>query len=319
MTTVLRTPEARFHQLPDFPWEPRYLVVQDARLGPLRMHYIDEGPQDAPVVLLLHGEPSWCYLYRHVMRGLLDRGLRCVAPDLIGFGRSDKPANRADYSYRAHVDWVSALVAALDLQRIVLVGQDWGGPIGLSVLAGMPERFAAVVAANTLLPNCQPPPLGVAGWPGPIIEQWVEATRDARDLPVSDIVAGVCMQPLSAAVRAAYDAPFPEPAFKAGPLVFPSLIPREEGMPGVKENREVWAFLEQWRQPFVTAFSDGDPATADWAEVFQARIPGARGRSHPVLRGAGHFLQEEQGPALAAVIGDLAGEIQGLKGRSQPG
>ena len=309
MTTVLCTPDHHFTGLPDFPWEPRYLQLADDRLGPLRMHYLDEGPRQGPLVLLLHGEPSWCFLYRHMIRELSARGLRCVAPDLIGFGRSDKPAQREYYSYAGHVAQMAALVTALDLRDIILVCQDWGGPIGLSVLAQMPERFQAVVAANTLLPNCEAAPRGVEPWPGAIVEQWVAATRVATDLPIADVIAGVCVAPLSAAVRAAYDAPFPTPAYKAAALEFPNLIPIREDMPGVAGNRRTWQLLEQWQKPFVTAFSDSDPATAAWADVFRQRIPGARGRSHPVIRDAGHFLQEEQGPALVAVVAEVASSL----------
>ncbi|MEQ8802205.1 haloalkane dehalogenase [Haliea sp.] len=309
MTTILRTPDYHFAGLPDFPWEPRYLQLEDERLGPLRMHYLDEGPRQGPVVLLLHGEPSWCFLYRHMIRELSARGLRCVAPDLIGFGRSDKPAQREYYSYAGHVAQMAALVTALDLRDIILVCQDWGGPIGLSVLAQLPERFQAVVAANTLLPNCEATPSGVEPWPGEIVEQWVAATRVATDLPIAEVVAGVCVAPLSDAVRAAYDAPFPTPAYKAAALEFPSLIPIREDMPGVAENRRTWRLLEQWQKPFVTAFSDSDPATAAWADVFRRRIPGARGHGHTVIRNAGHFLQEEQGPALAAVVAEVASSL----------
>jgi len=309
MTAILRTPDHRFTGLPDFPWTPRYLQLADRQLGSLRMHYLDEGPRAGPVVLLLHGEPSWCFLYRHMIRDLTGRGLRCVAPDLIGFGRSDKPAQRSDYSYAGHVAQMTELVEALNLRDIILVCQDWGGPIGLSVLARMPERFQAVVAANTLLPNCEGPPAGVASWPGEVIEQWVATTRSANDLPIGEVVAGVSVTPLSASVRAAYDAPFPTPAFKAAALEFPSLIPIHKDMPGVAENRQTWRLLEQWRKPFVTAFSDSDPATAAWADVFRQRIPGARGRSHPTIHRAGHFLQEEQGPALAAVVAEVASSL----------
>lgn len=315
MPQVLRTPDDCFDGLPDFPWTPRYHMLGHTRLGPLRMHYLDEAGDGAraaaaPVVLMLHGEPTWSFLYRHMIRDLTRRQLRCVAPDLIGFGRSDKPAARSDYSYLGHVDALAELVESLDLSRIILVCQDWGGPIGLSVLARMPQRFSAVVAANTLLPNCEPPPRGVDDWPGEIITQWVANTREATDLPVADIVSGVCVRPLSTAVHRGYDAPFPTPAHKAGPLVFPALIPVREDMPGVAENRATWAVLERWERPFVTAFSDSDPSTAAWADVFRRRIPGARGQYHPVIQGAGHFLQEEQGPALAAVVAELARRLQ---------
>lgn len=304
---VLRTPEEHFSRLPDFPWAPNYFTVQHPEHGALRLHYVEAGPADGPVVLMLHGEPTWSFLYRHMIRHLTGHGVRCIAPDLIGFGRSDKLARRGDYSYAAHVGWIADLVAGLDLRRITLVCQDWGGPIGLSVLARHPDRFRAVVAANTLLPNCEPPPAGVPDWPGDIVTQWVAATATAEDLPVGGTVAAVCVNPLPEAVVAAYDAPFPEPRYKAGPLEFPSLIPVRDDMPGTAENRATWRFLETWDRPFVTAFSDSDPSTAAWAEVFRRRIPGARGQSHPVIAGAGHFLQEEQGPALAEVVLQLLG------------
>lgn len=299
---VLRTPDQQFINLPDFPWTPNYLMVLHREHGPLRLHYLDVGPADGPVVLMLHGEPTWSFLYRHLIHALSAQGLRCIAPDLIGFGRSDKLARRRDYRYADHIGWITDLVSGLDLQNITLVCQDWGGPIGLSVLAREPARFAAVVAANTLLPNCEAPPNGIPDWPGDIVTQWVAATATAEDLAVGDTVAAVCVNPLPDAVRAAYDAPFPEPCYKAGPLEFPSLIPIREDMPGTAENRTTWRVLESWDRPFVTAFSDSDPSTTAWAEVFRRRIPGAHGQMHPVIAGAGHFLQEEQGVALAEVV-----------------
>lgn len=297
MRSVLRTPEHYFEHLPDFSFAPNYVTVDG-----LRMHYVDEGPKDGRIVLMLHGEPSWSYAYRHTIRALVDRGYRAVAPDHIGFGRSDKLAQRSDYSYRQFVDWMIEFVTALDLRDVVLVCQDWGGPIGLSTLAATPQRFAAVIAANTLLPNCEPPPAGVDGWPGELIEGWVAMTAQAEDLAVADIVAGVCVNPLSDAVKRAYDAPFPDASYKAAVLAFPSLIPRTSDMAGCRENRAVWRVLETWHKPFVTAFSDSDPSTSAWAEVFQRRVPGAQGVPHPVIAGAGHFVQEERGEALAEVV-----------------
>jgi haloalkane dehalogenase len=187
------------------------------------------------------------------------------------------------------------------------VCQDWGGPIGLSVLAQEPARFSAVLAANTLLPNCEPPPAGVADWPGELIANWVATAAAAEDLPVSGIIAAVCCNPPSAEVLTAYDAPFPDAAFKSGMLAFPGLIPIRPEMAGVEENRRVWRVLEQFRRPFVTAFSDADPTTAPWADVFRRRIPGAAGQPHTQIRNAGHFLQEEQGEALADVLVELLG------------
>jgi haloalkane dehalogenase len=309
MTAVLRTPDHHFSNLPDFPWAPNYQMVADKTHDQLRMHYLDVGPRDGRIVLMLHGEPSWCFLYRHMIHALSARGMRCIAPDLIGFGRSDKPTARSDYSYVGHVAQVGELLRALDIQSAVLVCQDWGGPIGLSLLAEMPERFSAVVAANTLLPGCEPPPNGVEPWPGEIVEQWVAATRDAEDLDIAGVIGAVSCTPLSPAVLAAYDAPFPDARYKAGALVFPSLIPTDIDMAGAAENRRTWTFLSRWQKPFVTAFSDSDPATAAWAPVFQRRIPGAQGREHPVIPGAGHFLQEEQGAALAAVVADTVNAL----------
>ena len=302
---VLRTAASRFAGLPDFAFAPRYLEVADARHGSLRMAAIDEGPRDAPVALLLHGEPSWSFLYRHMIPPITAAGFRAVAPDFIGFGRSDKLAARTDYSYDRFVGWLDAFVRGLDLRRVTLVCQDWGGPIGLRVLAGDPGRFTAVLAANTLLPNCEPPPRGVPEWPGRIIADWIATANAATDLPVSGVIAAVCRTPPPAAVLAGYDAPFPDAASKSAVLAFPGLIPTRTEMPGIAENRGTWEVLERFERPFVTAYSDSDPTTAPWAEVFQRRVPGARHCEHPVIRGAGHFLQEEQGAALAAVLVSL--------------
>jgi haloalkane dehalogenase len=298
---ILRTDEARFAGL-DFPFAPHYVQLRDGRFGALRMAAIDEGPRAAPVALLLHGEPTWSYLYRHIIPKVTAAGFRAVAPDFIGFGRSDKLASRADYTYNAFVGWLREFVETLDLTRITLVCQDWGGPIGLRVLSELPQRFAAVLAANTLLPNCEAPPRGIDDWPGETIEHWAAYAASADDLPVSGIVGGVSRRPLSEIAQRAYDAPFPDASYKAAALAFPPLIPIREDMPGITENRRVWEFLETFERPFVTAFSDGDPTTAPWAEVFRRRVPGAAGQAHPVIAGAAHFLQEDAGEALAEVL-----------------
>jgi haloalkane dehalogenase len=308
MTTavaVLRTDEGRFAGLEEFPFAPRYVALTDARFGALRMAAIDEGPRDAPVALLLHGEPTWSYLYRKIIPRVTQAGFRAVAPDFIGFGRSDKLANRSDYSYDAFVTWLRDFVGTLDLTRVTLVCQDWGGPIGLRVLSEQPERFAAVLAANTILPNCEAPPRGIPDWPGTLIENWVATAAAASDLPVSSIIAAVCRRSPTAQVLRAYDAPFPDASYKSGVLAFPGLIPMRADMPGIEENRRAWAVLERFEKPFVTAFSDADPTTAPWGEVFRRRVPGAAGRAHPTIRDAGHFLQEERGEALAEVLVEL--------------
>ena len=299
---VLRTPDERFADLPDYPFAPHYAEIPDARFGALRMHFVDEGPRDAPVALMLHGEPTWSFLYRKMIPLVVAAGYRAVAPDMIGFGRSDKPATRADYTYQGLVDWLKAFVQIEDLTRITLVCQDWGGPIGLRTLSEMPERFDAVLAANTLLPTCEPPPRGVAGWPGKQIEDWVATCRRSNDLPISEIVSGVGVNRLPEAVRAAYDAPFPDAAYKSGTLQITCCIPVEETMPGIAENRKAWEVVEQFNKPFLTAFSDHDPSTKAWEKIFQARVPGAADQPHTEIANAGHFLQEEQGPALANVL-----------------
>jgi len=306
---ILRTPESCFAGLSQFAFAPHYLALA-SKTGPeLRLHYLDENAGQPLTALLLHGEPTWSFLYRHMIPPVVAAGFRVVAPDWIGFGRSDKYARIEAYSYQLHVDSLRALIEQLDLQRIVLVCQDWGGPIGLRVLAEMPERFAAVLATNTLLPTGEPPPRGVADWPGAGIRQWVDFATVATDLAIDEIVASVAVQRLAPEVLAGYRAPFPSPAYKAGPLAFPRLIPISEHMPGYDENREAWQVLERFNAPFVTAFSDSDPSTQPWAAVFQQRIPGARGRRHPLIPGAGHFVQEEQGGELARVLLELMHEV----------
>lgn len=302
MSSVLRTPDERFADLPDYPFAPHYAEIADSRFGALRMHYVDEGPRDGPVVLMLHGEPTWSFLYRKMIPVVAAAGYRVVAPDFIGFGKSDKPASRSDYSYQGFVDWLRRFIQMVDLRRITLVCQDWGGPIGLRVLSEMPDRFDAVVTANTLLPNFEPPPKGIAGWPGAQIEAWAATCRTSDDLPISEIVAGVCVTRPSPGVLRGYDAPFPDASYKSAALQITCCIPITEDMPGLDENRAAWTVLETFDRPFLTAFSDRDPSTKPWETVFRERVPGAAAQPHIEIAGAGHFLQEEQGPALAQTV-----------------
>jgi haloalkane dehalogenase len=299
---VLRTPDACFANLPDYPFAPHYAEIPDARFGSLRMHFVDEGPRDAPIALMLHGEPTWSFLYRKMIPLVATAGYRAIAPDMIGFGRSDKPEARADYNYQGFVDQLKAFITGQDLKRITLVCQDWGGPIGLRVLSELTDRFDAVLATNTLIPNFEPPPRGVAGWPGKQIEDWAALCLTSDDLPISEIVSGVGVDRLPDAVRAAYDAPFPDASYKAGPLQITCCIPIEETMPGIAENRKAWEVIEKFDRPFLTAFSDRDPSTKGWEAIFRNRVPGAKGQPHVEIAGAGHFVQEEQGPALAEVL-----------------
>ena len=310
MTAVLRTPEERFADLPQFPFQPHYLTIEDARHGKLRMHYLDEGPQSAPVVLMLHGEPTWSFLYRKIIPDVVAAGYRAIAPDYIGFGRSDKLTDRYAYTYQGYVDWLIQFIERLQLRHITLFGQDWGGPIGLRLVHARPAHFDAIIASNTVLPNCEAPPRGIADWPGPIIEPWAASTRDATDFPVSGIIAGVFAKPPDPRVLEAYEAPYPDAAYKAGVIQFPALIPVKSHMTGVAENRRTWEFLEQFEKPFVTAFSD-DPGTRPWEAVFHARIPGARDQPHVEIPDSGHFVQEEQSGAVVAVILELMRRLHG--------
>ncbi|WP_375194240.1 haloalkane dehalogenase [Sphingobium sp.] len=299
---ILRTPDHCFAGLPGYDFPPHYVEIADPQLGALRMHYIDEGDPAAPVVLMLHGNPTWSYLYRHMIGPVVSAGYRVIAPDMIGFGRSDKPASRTDYGFDRFVAWMQAFVETVDLQGATLVCQDWGGPIGLRVVAQSPDRFAAILATNTLLQNCDPPPLGVPGWPGEAIAAWVETCRTAEDLPLDLLVGRACATDVAEAVLAAYAAPFPDARYKKGMLQITCGIPIAEGAEGLEANRAAWRFLETWDKPFLTAFSDQDPATIAWEEVFQRRIPGAQGQPHARIAGGGHFVQEDRGAALAEVL-----------------
>jgi haloalkane dehalogenase len=296
---VLRTPDERFAELPGFAHEPRYAEVPDGDGGTLRMAYVDAGPAEAPVVLLLHGEPSWSFLYRHVIDELVAAGLRAVAPDLVGFGRSDKPAAPGDHSFARHVEWVRALAFdVLDLRDVTLVGQDWGGLIGLRLVAEHPDRFARVVAANTGLPT------GDFDMPE-IWWQFRRAVENAEQLDIGRLVAAGCASPMDEAVRAAYDAPFPGESFKAGPRAMPGLVPTAPDDPAAEANRAAWEVLGRWDKPFLVAFSDRDPITGAMAPVLRRLVPGTRGLDHPTIAGAGHFLQEDAGERLGRVVADF--------------
>ena len=295
---VLRTPEERFGRLPGFDFEPHYIEMRHGD-AMLRVHYLDEGPSTGEVVLLLHGEPSWSYLYRKVIPVLVAAGLRAVAPDLVGFGRSDKPSERSDYSYARHVEWMrAALLDRLGLAGITMVGQDWGGLIGLRLVAEHPDRFSRVVAANTGLPSGDQP-LSDA------FMAWQRYSQETPDLPVGGIVATGCTGTLPPDVVAAYDAPFPDESHKEGARMFPALVPTRPDDPAADANRRAWNVLGWWDKPFLTAFSDGDPITGGGDAIFRRIVPGARGQPHTTISGAGHFLQEDRGEELGRVVADF--------------
>ena len=295
---VLRTPDDRFDCLADYPFAPHYATVVADDGTPLRLHYLDEGPRDAAPILLMHGEPTWSYLYRHFVGPLVAAGHRVIAPDLIGFGRSDKPASRADYTYERHVDWTAQWLTALDLQQITLFCQDWGGLIGLRLVAAMPERFARLVIANTGLPTGSGFSDGFAAW--------LKFSQEVPAFPVGSIVNGGCQRQLSASEIAAYDAPFPNETYKEGARQFPVLVPITPEHASVPENKAAWTVLERFDRPVLTCFSDKDAVTAGGEKPFIARVPGAAGQPHTIIRGAGHFLQEDAAAELVALIAAFA-------------
>jgi haloalkane dehalogenase len=327
----LRTPDERFRDLAGWPYAPNYTSVPDGEGGALRVHYVDEGPRGAAPVLCLHGQPTWSYLYRRMIPVLVAGGQRVIAPDLVGFGRSDKPARITDYSYARHVAWLRAFVEALDLRGVTLICQDWGGLLGLRVVAEVPERFARVVASNTALPDARGIPesaapalramyaalpvpetmlevakgfaSGNAGGPPPFMH-WQKHCAESPQFTPQDVMRAMCPG-LSAAEVAAYAAPFPDDRFQSGARRFPTLVPILPDDPAIADNRRAWQALGRFERPFLTAFTDGDPVTAGQHVRFQQEVPGAAAQPHVTIRGAGHFVQEEAGEELARIALDL--------------
>lgn len=287
---VLRTEDSRFLDLDGYPFQPNY-----ADVGGLRLHYVDEGPKDRAPILCMHGEPTWSYLYRHMIPVFTVAGHRCLAPDLIGFGKSDKPVARSAYTYQAHVDWMSNWLVQMDLQQVTLVCQDWGGLIGLRLVAAMPERFARIVVANTALPTGDQPM-------GPAFEAWRDYSQSVPDLNAGRIVYGGTTSKISEAEIAAYNAPFPDASYQAGARQFPMLVPSTPDDPAAAANRAAWEILSGLDVPVLTAFGADDKIMAGVDHVFQTRMPGAKGQPHRILPAAGHFLQEDVGPELAELI-----------------
>ena len=294
----LRTPDSRFENLPDYPFEPHYSELKDG----LRLHYVDEGPRDGQVVLMMHGEPSWSYLYRHMIRPVAAAGFRVIAPDLIGFGKSDKPTKTTDYTYTAHVGWMTEWFESLKVENVILFCQDWGGLLGLRLVAAHPDKFAAVVAGNTMLPTGEHPA-------GEAFLKWQTFSQTVTEFPSGKILQGATVRELSDAEVAAYEAPFPDETYKAGARIFPALVPTSPDQDGAPDNREAWKILSQWNKPFVTCFSDQDPVTAGGDKVFQKLIPGTEGQPHRTIQQGGHFLQEDQPEELAEIILEVAASL----------
>ncbi len=309
---VLRTPEERFEDLPQFDYDPHYVEIAG-----IRLHYLDEGPDDASVVLLLHGEPTWSYLYRKMIPVFVEAGYRVIAPDYVGFGRSDKLKRKQDHSYQFHVEVMTTFVRNLDLKDITLFAQDWGGLIGLRVLANEQERFSRVVISNTGFPATRsllkqllvPKLFKMRVWlKGRISEEefsknpsflnWVAYSQTVKEFPIGKIIQGGTVTDLPSDVLRAYEAPFPDESYMAGPRVMPMLVPTQ-----LRENQKVWeAVLKKWEKPFLTTFSDGDPITRGGERIFQKLIPGARGQEHVIIKKAGHFLQEDKAEEIAIII-----------------
>ena len=294
---VVRTPDECFDGLPNFPYAPHYVEVPSGDGSEaLRVHYLDEGPAGGEIVLLLHGEPSWCFLYRKMIPVLTAAGLRCIAPDLVGFGRSDKPTSRDSYTYANHVEWMrAALFDALDLRDVTLVCQDWGGLIGLRLVGEQPDRFARVVAANTFLPTGEQPA-------GEAFLNWQRFSQTVENFDVGFIVSTGCHVKVDPEVTAAYSAPFPDDTYKAGARQFPMLVPTSTDDPASGANRKAWDTLRTFEKPFLTAFSDHDAITRGGDRAFHRDVPGCAGQPHTTIEGGGHFLQEDCGPELAGVV-----------------
>ena len=296
---TLRTPDDRFTDLPDYPFEPNYVEISDQDGGTLRVHYLDEGPANADPVLLLHGEPSWSFLYRHIIPPLVAAGHRVVVPDQVGFGRSDKPTEMTDYSYARHIAWMSELLFdKLDLTNITFFGQDWGGLIGLRMVAAEPDRFARVAVANTGLPDGS----------GPMSEafmQWQAFSQSVPELPIGTIINGATVTELSPEVIAAYEAPFPDASYQAGAKIWPSYVPTSPDDPEAANNKAAWGELEKFTKPWLCCFSDQDPVSAGGEAPFMKRVPGTKGQAHLTVVGGGHFLQEDCGPQVAQILNDF--------------
>ena len=292
--TVLRTPEDRFDDLPGFPFEPHYFEINDPDLGPLRIHYVDEGPAHGPVVLCLHGEPTWSYLYRKMIPVLAAAGFRTVAPDLVGFGRSDKPSERSDYSYAKHVRWMKDWVVAMGLCDVTLLGQDWGGLIGLRMVAELPERFARFSLSNTGLPTGDHPV-------NEAFHKWRKFSQEDPEFDTGYIVNLFGHGDLTEGEIEAYRAPFPSDEYKAGARQFPMLVPTDPDNPASAANREAWTVLMQWHKPALMCFSDADPIMAGGDKPFLKLVPGTRNQPHVTLKGR-HFIQEEDGETWARAV-----------------
>jgi len=291
--SIIRTPESRFNKLPNYPFSPNYIDVDG-----IRMHYVDEGPKDGKVILMMHGEPSWSYLYRHMIPVCVAAGHRVIAPDLIGFGKSDKLTEMTDYSYKKHMDWMQSFIDQLDLNQITLVCQDWGSLIGLRLAAENDEKFSAIVLGNGMLPTGDEKRIPTA------FKIWQKFAMYSPWFPIARIVESGIFKGFSKQERKAYDAPFPSAKYKVGARAFPRLVPTTPNDPANEANKSAWKILEKWNKPFLTLFSNGDPIMRGLDKMFLERVPGCKDMPHKTLIG-GHFLQEDSGAEFAQAVNDL--------------
>ena len=287
---VLRTPEERFANLPDFPYTPHYTEI-----GGLRVAHIDEGPKDGPVVLLMHGEPAWSFLYRKMIPILAGAGFRVLVPDQVGFGRTDKPTRAADYTYEHHVQWMSAWLESQNVHNITLFCQDWGSLIGLRMVAEMPDRFARIALSNGGLPTGKEKIQRA-------FHIWRAFAMYSPWFPIGKIVRTGCAQGLDDAAVAGYDAPYPNRHYKVGARVFPTLVPIDPSNPARPANERAWELFKAWQKPFITLFSTRDPVTKGGQVAWQHKVPGAAGQNHTQIREAGHFIQEDKGEEVARAL-----------------
>ncbi|MEM7332830.1 MAG: haloalkane dehalogenase [Chloroflexota bacterium] len=291
---AVRTPEARFENIPDYPFSPHFSDVGDG----LQMHYVDEGPKAGKPILLMHGEPSWSFLYRKMIPVFVAKGYRVLAPDLIGFGKSSKPTEMGDYTYARHIEWTMRWFEQLDLNDVAYFGQDWGGLVGLRLVTAVPEKFSHIFVGNTGLPT------GDHKMPEAFLK-WQQFSQNAPHFPTGAILQNSTVSLLTDDEVAAYEAPYPDDSYMAGARIFPSLVPTTPDNAESDNNRKAWQVLAQWEKPLVTLFSDSDPITKGGERPFQKLVPGAKHELHQIIEGAGHFLQEDKGPEIAQIMIDI--------------